>query len=100
MQGHAGQQVAQYGGEMMYVDKSKTKPMWMTEYSRNESPRRWWDQYSPPEYHVNDVGTASLAGYNMNQDAYIRESAIGGMSIGPNGRARAMAPERGITRAA
>jgi len=31
------------------------------------------DQYSPPEMHVNDVGTASLAGYNMNQDAYIRE---------------------------
>jgi beta-galactosidase len=71
--GMLGSKVAQYGGEMMYVDKSKTKPMWMTEYSRNESPRRWWDQYSPPEYHVNDVGTASLAGYNMNQDAYIRE---------------------------
>jgi beta-galactosidase len=65
--------VAQYGGEMMYVDKSSYKPMWMMEYSRNESPRRWWDQYSPPEYHVNDVGTASVPGYNMNQDAYILE---------------------------
>lgn len=71
--GMLASKAAQYGGEMMYVDKSRTKPMWMMEYSRNESPRRWWDQYSPPEYHVNDVGTASEPGYNMNQDAYIRE---------------------------
>ena len=71
--GMVGSKVAQWGGEMMYVNKSKTTPRWMTEYCRNESPRRWWDEFSPPEYHVNDVGTASIAGYNMNQDYFIQE---------------------------
>jgi beta-galactosidase len=64
---------AQWGGEMMYVNKSRTIPRWMTEYCRNESPRRWWDEFSPPEFHGNDVGTASIAGYNMNQDYFIQE---------------------------
>ena len=41
---------AEYGGEMLYIDKSATKPMWMMEYSRDEDLRRYWDNYSPP-YH-------------------------------------------------
>ena len=71
--GMVSSKVAQYGGEMLYVDKSAYKPMWMNEYSRNESPRRWWDQYSPPEFHANDAGASTVAGMNMNQDAYIQE---------------------------
>jgi hypothetical protein len=41
---------AEYGGEMLYIDKSATKPMWMMEYDRDEDLRRYWDNYSPP-YH-------------------------------------------------
>jgi beta-galactosidase len=43
---------AEWGGEMLYLNKSATKPMWMTEYSRDEDLRRYWDNYSPP-YHQN-----------------------------------------------
>ena len=43
---------AEWGGEMLYLNKSGTKPMWMTEYSRDEDLRRYWDNYSPP-YHQN-----------------------------------------------
>ena len=71
--GMLNSKTAQYGGEMMYIDKSRTKPMWMTEYCRNESPRRWWDEFSPPEFHPNDSGESSQPGYNMNQDAFIQE---------------------------
>ena len=42
--GMLGTTVAQWAGEMLYVNKSRTRPRWETEYSRNESPRRWWDQ--------------------------------------------------------
>jgi hypothetical protein len=28
--------VAEYGGEMLYINKSATKPLWMMEYSRDE----------------------------------------------------------------
>src|SRR5438067_1150680 len=30
-----GSQIAEYGGEMLYVNKSVSKPMWATEYSRD-----------------------------------------------------------------
>ena len=31
--------IAEYGGEMLYVNKSDTKPMWMMEYCRDEGMR-------------------------------------------------------------
>ena len=40
--------IAEYGGEMLYVDKSATKPVWMHEYSRDEGSRLFWDEDSPP----------------------------------------------------
>jgi len=54
--------VAEYGGEMLYVDKSSTKPVWMHEYSRDEGSRKFWDEYSPP-FH------ADSPDYNRNQDS-------------------------------
>ena len=64
---------AEYGGEMLYIDKSATKPMWMMEYSRDEGLRKYWDNYSPP-YHVDGAGssyngTADPTPYNRNQDS-------------------------------
>ena len=54
--------VAEYGGEMLYVDKSATKPVWMHEYSRDESARAFWDDDSPP-FHKD------APDYNRNQDS-------------------------------
>jgi hypothetical protein len=57
---------AEYGGEMLYVDKSSTKPLWMHEYSRDEGSRKFWDQYSPP-FHQDSPD------YNRNQDSHAIE---------------------------
>ncbi len=59
--------VAEYGGEMLYVDKSSTKPLWMHEYSRDEGSRKFWDQFSPP-FHKDSPY------YNRNQDSYAIEN--------------------------
>jgi hypothetical protein len=58
---------AEYGGEMLYVDKSAAKPVWMHEYSRDEGARRFWDQFSPP-FHVDSPD------YNRNQDSQAIEN--------------------------
>ncbi len=47
--------VAEYGGEMLYVNKSANHPFWATEYSRDEGLRKYWDEQSPP-YHKNGDG--------------------------------------------
>ena len=39
---------AQYGGEMLYINKSATKPVWAHEYSRDESARKFQDDFTPP----------------------------------------------------
>lgn len=41
---------AEYGGEMLYINKSQTKPMWMMEYCRDEGIRGYWNDWSAP-YH-------------------------------------------------
>ena len=41
---------AEYGGEMLYINKSKTKPVWMMEYCRDEGARAFWNSWSYP-YH-------------------------------------------------
>ncbi len=40
--------VAEYGGEMLYVNKSATKPLWAHEYSRDEAARAYQDDFTPP----------------------------------------------------
>ncbi len=39
---------AEYGGEMLYINKSATKPVWAHEYSRDEAPREYQDEFTPP----------------------------------------------------
>ncbi len=39
---------AEYGGEMLYVNKSASKPVWAHEYSRDEAPREYQDEFTPP----------------------------------------------------
>ena len=48
---------AEYGGEMLYINKSKKHPMWATEYCRDEGLRKYWDEYSYP-FHKEGAGTA------------------------------------------
>ncbi|KQM77187.1 beta-galactosidase [Pedobacter sp. Leaf216] len=70
---------AEYGGEMLYINKSATKPVWSMEYSRDEALRKYWDEYSPP-FHVNGAGPkykdADASDYNRNQDSFAIEDII------------------------
>jgi beta-galactosidase len=67
---------AEYGGEMLYINKSDTKPMWAMEYSRDEGLRKYWDDYSPP-FHKDGYGplyqNQNAAEYNRNQDSHAIE---------------------------
>jgi len=54
--------VAEYGGEMLYVDKSATKPLWAHEYNRDEGARAFWDDDSAPMHKDSPL-------YNRNQDS-------------------------------
>lgn len=62
---------AEYGGEMLYINKSKHHPMWAMEYCRNEGLRKYWDEYSYP-YHKEGAGPLhkgkDASDYNQNQD--------------------------------
>ncbi|MFT4090466.1 MAG: DUF4982 domain-containing protein [Asticcacaulis sp.] len=40
--------IAEYGGEMLYINKSKHKPLWAMEYSRDEAARAYQDDFTPP----------------------------------------------------
>jgi hypothetical protein len=64
-----GSHVAEYGGEMLYIDKSAKKPLWAHEYNRDEGARRFWDDQTPP-YHQNSPP------YNRNQDSYTLEDVF------------------------
>lgn len=70
-------QEAEYGGEMLYINKSAKKPLWATEYSRDEGLRKYWDEYSPP-YHKEGKGPLyrgqSAEDYNHNQDQHAIEN--------------------------
>jgi hypothetical protein len=63
---------AEYGGEMLYINKSGQKPMWSMEYYRDEGLRKYWDEYSYP-YHKEGDGPlyrgAPALDYNHNMDA-------------------------------
>ena len=62
---------AEYGGEMLYINKSEHHPMWATEYCRDEGLRKYWDEYSYP-FHKEGDGPLykgqPATDYNRNQD--------------------------------
>ncbi|MBQ1937179.1 MAG: DUF4982 domain-containing protein, partial [Bacteroidales bacterium] len=76
---------AEYGGEMLYINKSAHSPFWATEYCRDEGLRKYWDEYSYP-FHKEGAGNDSFhsamsntttkgnaAPYNHNQDEFAIE---------------------------
>lgn len=71
------QNVAEYGGEMLYINKSARRPMWAMEYSRDEGARKFWDELSPP-FHKNGDGPPHKGqpapSYNHNQDSHALEN--------------------------
>lgn len=80
---------AEYGGEMLYINKSAHIPMWAMEYSRDEGLRKYWDNYSFP-YHKDGEGSkfyrstvtnqnvkpTDASTYNRNQDSHAIENII------------------------
>ncbi len=62
---------SEYGGEMLYVNKSEHSPMVQTEYCRDEGLRKYWDNWSYP-YHRHGDGPLhkgkDATAYNQNQD--------------------------------
>ena len=62
---------AEYGGEMLYINKSKKHPMWAMEYCRDEGLRKYWDEQSYP-YHKEGDGplyrNRPAPDYNHNMD--------------------------------
>ena len=67
---------AEYGGEMLYVNKSDTKPVWMMEYCRDEALRWYWNAWSYP-FHPEGDGplyrNAPATAYNHNNDEFVAE---------------------------
>jgi beta-galactosidase len=70
-------QVAEYGGEMLYINKSARLPFWAMEYSRDEGLRKYWDELSPP-FHKEGEGplykNENASDYNHNQDSHAIEN--------------------------
>lgn len=64
---------SEYGGEMLYINKSDTKPMWMMEYCRDEGFRKYWNSWSYP-YHKEGDGPLHKGlpadRYNHNSDEF------------------------------
>lgn len=71
--------VAEYGGHMLYINKSASKPMWMMEYSRDEGLRKYWDDWTAP-YHKDGDGpmhqNKPAKSYNRNQDSHAIENVV------------------------
>lgn len=71
--------LAEYGGEMLYINKSARIPFWAMEYSRDEGLRKYWDEFSPPFHKDGDGplhGGQSAATYNRNQDSHAIENVV------------------------
>lgn len=72
---------AEYGGEMLYINKSAGKPVWAMEYCRDEALRRYWDDWSPVgiggQIHKHGAGPlykdADASAYNQNNDQFAVE---------------------------
>ena len=71
--------VAEYGGEMLYINKSARLPFWAMEYSRDEGLRKYWDEHSPP-FHKDGEGPLhngqDASAYNRNQDSHAVENVV------------------------
>ncbi|MBC7889788.1 MAG: DUF4982 domain-containing protein [Ferruginibacter sp.] len=69
--------VAEYGGEMLYTNKSADIPVWATEYSRDEGLRKYWDDFTPP-YHKDGEGPLhngqNASSYNRNMESHAVEN--------------------------
>ena len=67
---------AEYGGEMLYINKSKKHPMWAMEYCRDEGLRKYWDEWSYP-FHKEGEGPLYRGNpareYNHNMDQFAVE---------------------------
>ena len=67
---------SEYGGEMLYINKSKKHPMWAMEYCRDEGLRKYWDEQSYP-YHKEGDGplyrNQPAPDYNHNMDQFAVE---------------------------
>lgn len=67
---------AEWGGEMLYINKSEHHPMFATEYCRDEALRKYWDNWSFP-YHQHGDGPLykdqDASAYNQNQDMFAVE---------------------------
>jgi len=61
--------VAEYGGEMLYIDKSSYKPLWDHEYNRDEGARKFQDNDTPPFHEDSPI-------YNRNQDTFTLEDVV------------------------
>ncbi len=64
---------SEYGGEMLYVNKSEHSPMVQTEYCRDEGLRKYWDEFSYPFHKEGDgplVKGKSAEAYNHNSDQF------------------------------
>ncbi len=69
-------EIAEWGGEMLYINKSAKHPMWATEYCRNEGLRKYWDEYSYPFHKEGDgplYRDKPATEYNHNQDQFAIE---------------------------
>ncbi|HEY0041668.1 MAG TPA: DUF4982 domain-containing protein, partial [Flavisolibacter sp.] len=68
---------AEYGGEMLYTNKSAHIPMWAMEYSRDEGSRKYWDDFTAP-YHKDGVGPLhngqDASVYNRNMESHAVEN--------------------------
>ncbi len=68
---------AEYGGEMLYINKSSTIPFWAMEYSRDEGLRKYWDNYTAP-FHKDGWGKPYKKepsdAYNHNMQSFSVEA--------------------------
>ncbi|MES2777374.1 MAG: sugar-binding domain-containing protein [Bacteroidota bacterium] len=69
--------VAEYGGEMLYTNKSAHIPMWAMEYSRDEGSRKYWDEYTEP-FHKDGDGPLHngqpAKDYNRNMESHAAQN--------------------------
>lgn len=64
--------VSEYLSSMDNPATSNSHPLWDAEYSREESPRRVWDKYSPPSFGYNNIADPAntLVEYPMSGFLY------------------------------
>lgn len=69
--------LAEYGGEMLYTNKSANIPFWAMEYSRDEGSRKYWDSFTPP-FHIDGDGPLHQGKpapeYNRNMESHAIEN--------------------------